>query len=248
MVVTISAIVLTQNNQNTLTRCLQSLSWVDQLLVIDDYSADKTASIAKKHHAQVIKRQLDGNWAAQRNFALEHATSDWILFIDSDEYLSPDLINQIKAAIKKSTYVGYYLCRQDIFLGQPLVHTEAGHIKLLRLAQKHAGQWTRPVHERWDIKGKVGILPAPLFHQRQFSLTQFIDRLSLYGQLDAKALVKEGKPFTKRELVKPIAKFFYNYIYLLGFLDGLRGLFFSYLMFIYSFTVRVISWHAKNTA
>jgi len=236
---TLTAIVLTRNSQATLDTCLSSLRFADQILVIDDNSTDKTHTIAKRHHAKIIPHSLV-NFAAQRNFALKQATSDWILFVDSDESVPPALAKQITKAIKSSTVNGYYLKRQDIFLNKTLHHGETSQVRLLRLAKKSAGIWQRPVHEFWQIKGKVFTLTHPLLHQRHLSFSQFIDKLNHYTDLDVKALLAENKPFSYLDLLlKPLGKFVYNYLFLLGFLDGFPGFVMAFSMSLHSLIVRI---------
>lgn len=242
----LTAVVLTRNNQKTLHHTLASLSWAPNILIIDDYSTDKTLSIAKKHQAKIFKHHLNQNWAAQRNFALKQVTTKWTLFIDSDEILTPALARQIKTALRSANVGGFYLKRSDIFLNHPLHHTEAANIKLLRLARTKAGSWNRSVHEVWQIKGKTKTLSSPLLHQRQHTISQFFSKLTHYAIIDSQSLIKENKPFSSLQLIKPFLKFLYNYIFLLGFLDGYPGLFFSYLMSLNSLSTRVFTWHEEK--
>ena len=236
---TLSAIVLTHNSQDTLDTCLSSLYFADELLIIDDQSTDKTRAIAKSHHAKVISHPLT-DFAAQRNFALKQATCDWVLFVDSDESVPPTLAKQITKAINSTSINGYYLKRRDIFLNKTLHHGETSQVRLLRLAKKSAGTWQRPVHEYWQIKGKVSTLSYPLQHQRHLSFSQFIDRLNHYTDLDVRALLSENKPFSYLDLfVKPLGKFIYNYFILLGFLDGFPGFVMAFSMSLHSLIVRI---------
>ncbi|MEK7063986.1 MAG: hypothetical protein AAB973_00050, partial [Patescibacteria group bacterium] len=136
--------------------------------------------------------------------------------------------------------------RFDRYFGQTLRHGETGNIKIVRLAKKNAGRFIRPVHEVWQVTGRVGELKNPLFHDRLELVTPFIARIAFYGPLDAKTLISEGKPFSYWRLpVNPLAKFIYNYKIKLGFLDGYLGLFQAYLMSVQSLSVRVFQWQEK---
>lgn len=244
---TLSAIVLTHNSQDTLDTCLSSLKFADELLVIDDLSTDNTPTIAKRHHAKVIFHPLT-DFAAQRNFALKQANCDWVLFVDSDESVPPALAKQILKAIKSTNINGYYLKRQDVFLNKNLRHGETSQVRLLRLAKKSAGTWQRPVHEFWHIKGQTSTLTHPLLHQRNLSFSQFIGRLNHYTDLDAKALLAENKPFSYLDLLlKPLGKFIFNYFVLLGFLDGFPGFVMAFSMSLHSLIVRIKLYEHAST-
>lgn len=175
------------------------------------------------------------------------ASQPWVLFLDSDEVISKKLQNQIKRALETTLYQGYYLNRQDLIFSKPLKYGETGTIKILRLAKKTAGEFTRSVHETWQIRGRVGELKAPLLHYKSNFTTSFIGKISSYGLLDSQELVNENKPFSYfRLLFFPLAKFIQNYLFKYGFLDGLTGLFHAYLMSLQSLSVRVFQWQDNH--
>ena len=242
--INLTAIVLTQNNQETLPVTLSSLKFVSEILVIDDNSSDTTVKVAKKYGAKVIPHALKGDWSEQRNFALTKAKTDWVLFIDSDEVVTSSLKKEI-SRLKPGDTAGYYLKRLDVFCGATLNHGETGNIKLLRLARREVGHWIRPVHEIWQVKGRTKTLTAPLLHIRHFDISTLISRFDTYSTIDAREF--SHHPFSFLSLLKPLAKFVYNYIYLLGFLDGLAGLTFAYLMSFYSLAVRIKTWEIASS-
>ena len=245
----ISAVILTKNDQDTIKKVLESVSFCSQVLVIDDDSSDDTASIAKKMGAQVYKRKLDNNLAKQRNFGLNKAKHDWVLFIDSDELVTQELKQEIRDVLPDTEKQGFYIPRKDMFLGKKLKHGEAGNIKLLRLAKKSKGYWRRAIHEVWKVEGDLGTLKNPILHERDISISQFIERINFYTSIDAQELKSEGKKYGFAQLIfKPIGKFFYNYIILLGFLDGVQGFIFAYIMSLHSIIVRVKQWENKSNA
>ncbi len=241
----ISAVVLTHNNSDTLKETLDSLKWCDEILIIDDNSTDETVSKAKKS-AKVITHALGGNWAAQRNFALTKTKNPWVLFVDSDEIVTKALKTEILEAVYKNNYDGFYLKRQDQFLGRILHHGETGSVQLLRLGKKDAGRWVRAVHEVWQIKGQVGTLSGTLVHKRDVNLGNFIDRFNVYTDLDARELIEEGKVFSPWELLKPGGKFVYFYFFRLGFLDGFPGFALAVMMSFHSLVVRIKTWELKS--
>jgi hypothetical protein len=118
---------------------------------------------------------------------------------------------------------------------------------MLRLGRKDTGKFVRPVHEVWKIKGRVGELLSPLYHIKDNFISQFTGRMSAYSQIDSQVLTKEGKPFSYfRLLFYPKAKFYLNYFFKAGFMDGLAGFFQAYLMSVQSLTVRIFQWEKRN--
>ena len=201
--------------------------------------------IKKKN--KIFFHPLINDFSSQRNFGLQNAKGDWVLFVDDDEYVGTELRKEITEAINLDQYSGFLLKRQDVVHHQPLRHGETGNIKILRLGRRHSGRFNRQVHENWDIEGRVGELQSPLYHIKDHFVSEFIPRLDQYGQIDSKILVSEGKPFSWfRLLVYPMAKFKLNYIFKAGFLDGTTGLFLAYLMAVQSLSIRVFQWENKN--
>jgi len=248
----ISAVVLTKNEVKNIEPCIKSLWWCDEIIIVDDYSTDKT--IEKIQNAKcksqnenaklkIIKRHLNGNFAAQRNFGLKKAKGEWVLFVDADERVTPALAAEIKKKIFKTRFTGFYLKRQDFWAGKWLQHGETGSIKLLRLGKKSAGKWERPIHEVWKIKGKIGTLKNPLLHYPHPTLAEFIRDINLYTDLNAKFFYQQGvkAPFWQI-LAYPLGKFFINYFWKRGFLDGLPGFVFALLMSLHSFLTRTKLW------
>ena len=243
----ISAVVLTHNDEKILERCLTSLSWCDEVVVIDDYSTDGTVGVAKKLGAKVFSHPLKDDFAAQRNFGLEKVKGQWVLFIDSDEIVSSQLASEIQEAVKPS-FVCYYLKRKDFWGGKWLKHGETGNVKLLRLARKDAGKWMQPVHEEWKIEGGVGQLTNSLLHYPHPNVAQFLDEINRYSNVYARYLYAQGV----REPVwaiaaMPLAKFFINYVWRLGFLDGTAGIVVALMMSFHSFLVRSKLWALRDT-
>ncbi len=237
----ISAVVLTHNDEAILPRCLKSLSWCDEIIVIDDESTDGTIGIANKSGAKVFSRKLNDDFAGQRNFGLEKAKGEWVLFVDSDEVVSRELADEIQGLSYNKN--GYLFKRKDYWGGRWLAHGETGNIKLLRLAKKDAGKWKQPVHEEWKIAGKVGTLAHPLLHYPHQNVAQFLDEINRYSTLYANYLYRHGVREPAWQILgKPAAKFFLNSIVRLGFLDGTAGIMVALMMSFHSFLVRAKLW------
>jgi len=235
----ISAVILTKDEEKNLQECLESVKWADEIIVIDDNSTDQTIEIAKSLKAKVFSHPLNNNFAEQRNFALRQAQGQWVLFVDADERISPDLKKEIMEAIKESDVNGFYLKRQDFFGGRALKYGETANVRLLRLGRKGKGEWQREVHEVWGIDGQVKELKNPILHYPHQTLSDFIDHVNFHSTLHAEALRKEGvKPSLWRIYFNPKAKFIKNYIFRLGFLDGTQGIIVALMMSFHSFLAR----------
>jgi glycosyltransferase involved in cell wall biosynthesis len=240
----ISAVILTHNSENTLLQTLKSCSFCDERIVIDDGSTDGSVALAKKSGAKVFTNTLDGNFAAQRNFGLSKATHDWVLFIDSDEVVSKALADEIKRMTETADVAGFYLKRDDVLWGRVLKHGETGNVRLLRLAKKASGVWIHPVHEVWELNGMTGTLTNPLLHYPHPNVAQFLDAINRYSTLQAQYLfAKKIREPWWYVAVYPPAKFFVNYVWHLGFLDGTPGAIVAIMMSFHSFLVRAKLWH-----
>lgn len=246
----LSVVILTRNEENNIAGCIESVKWCDEVVVIDDNSTDQTAKIAKALGAKVYEKTLENDFAAQRNFGLEQTQGQWVLFLDADERVSEQLAFEIQNRLIVSGYTQAYLCRRlDTMWGRLLRYGEVGNIRLIRLAKKDAGKWVGAVHETWKIKGRVSELTHPLLHFPHPTLTDFLQELNSYTSLRAQELYdKKIRVRTLDIIAYPKAKFFVNYIFRLGFLDGIPGLLIALLMSFHSFLVRGklwILWHKK---
>ena len=235
----ISAIVLTKNEEKNIKECLEGLQWCDEILVIDDYSSDKTVQIARKLGAKVIKHSLDNDFSQQRNFAISQSRGDWIFFVDADERVSKELKDEIQKKVKEEKgIVGYFFPRIDFFLGRWLKHGEIGSIRILRLAKRNSGYWKRRVDEKWEITGIIKTMKNPLLHFSHPSLTEFLESINKRSTLNAEEFYQEKKAVRLWDWIKPLAKFIQNYFLRMGFLDGIQGFIFALLMSFHSFLVR----------
>lgn len=186
-----------------------------------------------------------------RNRALKRAKGEWVLFLDSDELISPKLASEIKENIQsdcsKLQVKGYRLKRRDHFLGKWLEYGETAHVKLIRLAKKGAGTWLRPVHEIWNVHGQIAVLQNPLLHYSHETVNQMFEKIDFYSTLEAKYSKEKIKRLTGRMarvfilaqmIVFPAGKFVQNYFFRCGFLDGIPGFIHAMMMSFHSFLVR----------
>jgi glycosyltransferase involved in cell wall biosynthesis len=238
----LSVVILTKNEEKNIERCLQSVSFADEVIVIDDHSTDKTVEIAKKNKATVYEHALDNDFAAQRNFGLQKTEYDWVLFVDADEVVSTDLQKEISQAIVKSIYEAYKIRRRDFFWGQELKHGETQKVRnngLIRLMIKGSGEWSGSVHEEFYTKANVGMLKKFLDHYPHQTIKEFLESVNHYSTVRARELEKAGTKTNSFEIVLlPFGKFLLNYFLYLGFLDGPAGFAYSFFMSFHSFLVR----------
>ena len=241
----VSAVVLTKNEEKNIEACLASLQWCYEIIVIDDNSVDNTMAIANKLGAKVFNHSLDYNFAKQRNFGLEKAKGEWVLFVDADERVPTSLCDEIiqyaNNPINKCN--GYYIKRVDTMWKKVLKHGETGNIRLLRLAKKEAGKWHGNVHEVWEVKGETTVLQNPILHYPHQTLTEFLQEINFYTTLRAEDLFKRKVKVAWWHIIAyPKAKFVQNYIFRLGILDGNAGIVFALCMCFHSFLVRGKLW------
>lgn len=240
----LSAVVLTKNEQKNIAECLSCLDFCSEILVVDDFSIDKTKEIAKKLKAKVFKRKLNGDFATQRNFALKKAKFEWVLFIDADERVNKSLKAEILKVLKKNKHEGYFLRRKNYWLGQKMnwgewsecnILSTYGHNRVLRLGKKNSGVWKRRVHEYWDIKNSAE-LKNYLIHHGHTSIKGVLENLNQQSYLHSKANSNEGKTSSLLKIIfMPPAKFFVNYFLKQGFRDGGHGFVYAVFMSFHSF-------------
>lgn len=243
----ISAVILTQNSTPALEAALRSVSFCDEVLVVDDHSTDGLSVIAQKYGARVYTRPLDGDFAAQRNFGLSKASQEWVLFIDSDEVVPVELAHEIREAIQSVDVKGFFLKRRDILWGVPLMHGETASVRLLRLARKGGGKWTRPVHEVWNVTGVVGTLEHPLDHMPHPTVADFLSDINRYSTINAAHFHRLGVRASVWQIIGyPVAKFIRNYVIKSGYKDGTPGMIVALMMSFHSFLTRSKLWQLQK--
>lgn len=235
----ISAIVITLNEERNLERCLRSLDFVDEIVVVDSHSTDRTVEIAKKFEAKVIEQDFMG-YGQQKNFAVTHATGDWVFWIDADEEVSPELKVSITEAINQDQVHLFKTDRLTYFCAKPIWHGGWYPDHVARLFKKGKAVFTEPeVHEELVLKepGPTGLLKGYLHHYSFQTVESQVRTNVKYARLGA---AKMKRPNLMAVLVRPFWKFIECYFFKLGFLDGRSGLLIainaSYSMFMkYSF-------------
>ena len=235
----LSIVLITLNEEANLARTLASLAILRErveaeLIVIDSGSTDRTREVAESFGARVIREPWRG-FGAQKNFALEQATGHWVLSLDADEELEPELAAGIAnvatagALSEADAPAAYYLRRKNHFLGRWMRH--GGYwpdpkLRLFRRGVNHEARFEdRAVHESLRVSGRTAILtPGAILHHCYPTLSDYIEHMNRYSTLGAEMARTAGRPARVRDLVlRPLATFFYNYVVRLGFLDGREG-------------------------
>jgi glycosyltransferase involved in cell wall biosynthesis len=227
--------MITLNEAANLPRTLASLRAVAgldaEVVIVDSGSTDATVEIARDFGARVFTEPWKG-YAAQKNSAIAHASGDWILSLDADEEVSPELGREIAALLGSETaFSAYKIPRLNHFLGRPLRHGGYWPDPKLRLFKKGAAEFEeRPVHETLKAAGPVGRLSGHLVHHCYPMLEEYIAHMNRYSSEGAQLLASRGRDSRRlgawigNALLNPTATFLYNYIFRMGFLDGREGL------------------------
>ncbi|MFQ6001317.1 MAG: glycosyltransferase family 2 protein [Anaerolineae bacterium] len=231
----LSAIVLTRNEERNIVDCLRTLSWADEVLVLDSGSEDATVDLAQRMGARVETRPFD-NFPRQRNAALELARGQWVFFVDADERATEELAGEVGKAIAGEEVDGFWVPRRNYIFGRWIRHAGWYPDYQLRLFRRHKGRHdeSREVHELVILDGPQGYLESPLIHYNYDNISQFIERQNRYTEMEAAYLFREGTRAKVRNFVlQPCREFRRRYITLQGYKDGRHGLLLSLLMAYY---------------
>ena len=195
----VSVIVAVRNEARNLARCLESLREIGEVYVVDSQSTDATVELARSFGAKVVQFHYQGGWPKKRQWAMESLplAHDWILLLDADESLTPELVNEIRAAIRNPGYDGYYVALRIYFLGRELRHSGASFYKLslfrrgkgryeCRLKEQDASMADMEVHEHVVVDGRATKLKSPLLHHNVESISHYIRKHDAYSNWEAK--------------------------------------------------------------
>lgn len=243
----VTAIVLTYNEAAHVVPCLRAVQWADHLLVIDSGSEDGTRTLAAANGAKVLFRPFT-TWPEQRNYAMDQATTDWVLFIDADERVTLDLAHAVRRAVvsaEQEGRVGYWIPRQNLILGHWMRNAGWYPDFQLRLFRRSFARYdlSRPVHELVELAGKAGKLEQLLVHLNYSSWAQFRAKQCHYAMLEAEQLKKDGvRPKPHNLVVQPLRELRRRYWELRGHRDGLLGLELSLALSWFTLVTYVYLW------
>ena len=221
----VSAVLITRNAAAVLDSCLESLRFADEIVIVDSASSDATLEIAARHGARVVNKEWLG-FGRQKQFAVDQAKHDWVLCIDSDERVSPELAQSIRKALAAPVSSVYRMARRNRFLGRWLSHGEGYPDWRPRLFNRLNARWSDDlVHEKVIYAVTPGTLQGDLLHDSSDDLATYLDRQNRYTTLAARQAYELGRSAgVFHLLLSPVVRFFKFYILRLGFLDGVPGL------------------------
>lgn len=265
--VPVTVLVPTLNEAKNLAACLDHLRWADEVVIIDSGSTDATLQIAADFGARVIHFRWNGQWPKKRNWALRHAElkHPWILMVDADEWIVPELAAEIAVAIQKPDLVGYWINRRFMFIGKWIKHCGYYPSWNLRLIKRGFGEFEQltaigdtgsgdmEVHEHVVPTGPVGHLKADMLHFAFPTVSIFIEKHNRYSNWEAALQLSQAqkgtahltnrsigmrrrlKNLSRRLPFRPTLRFLYSFVLQQGFRDGYAGFIFCRLLAIYEF-------------
>lgn len=222
----IAAIVITKNEERNITACLESLKWVDELIVVDAESADRTVKLAKAHTSKVYVRPWPG-YGPQKNFAMDQVAADWVLIVDADERVTDELREEILGLLKTpGQAVAYRIPRRNFYYGCWIRGAGQYPDPQLRLVRRGRGRYNDlPVHEHLEVEGPVGDLRGHLDHHTHPTVVSHELKIERYSTLAAEERIRNGKSATAwyHLLFNPGWTFMKFYLFRGGHRDGLPG-------------------------
>ena len=246
----ISVAIITLNEERNIRACLESVKWADEVIVVDSESTDGTVNVAKRYTPNVfaIKKDVpDAN--VNKDFGMKKATGDWILFLDADEIVTPEVRAEIEEILKKDdrTFDGYLVLRKNLFLGKWMKHGGWwGYAANVELVRSGKGKWPVGMHQTLQVDGNVGYLRNAVIHDTHRSISQWIDKMNEYTSVEANEMYAETARFRVGHAVfYPAAVFLRNYFLRRGYRDGFHGFVAAVLASYYEFVRNVKLWEKR---
>ena len=227
----LTALVPTFNEEAVIRDCLESLRWADEVFVVDSFSDDKTVEIARQYGSRVIQHRYV-NSGGQKNWAIPQSGHPWVLLVDADERVTPELRDEIREILEQGpSHPGYWIRRANHFLGKRMNHCGWETDKVIRLFKRDMARYEeKEVHAEIELPGPLPVLQHPLLHYSFRSFSQYWRKMQLYSDWGASQLFKEGKRAGWISIgLRPLQRFLKMYLVRLGFLDGIHGLALSML-------------------
>jgi glycosyltransferase involved in cell wall biosynthesis len=246
--VKLTVTVITRNEAGNIDAALSSVSWADEIIVVDAESTDGTADIARRYTPHVDVRPWPG-YSAQKNYAASRASNDWILSLDADERVTPELAGEIRTVLAAGAQArGYRMPRLTWYLGRWIRSTDWYPDYQLRLYDRRAGRWNgRRVHESVQLEGTAGRLRHPLRHYAYRDISHHLATIDRYTTLAAEQWASEGRGASLAGIaLHPPLAFLRNYVLRRGFADGAPGLLVSALNSYYVFLKLAKLWELQG--
>ncbi len=241
----ISICIVNFNEEKQLKLCLNSIAdFADEIVVVDLGSTDQSKQLVERFKGKFLTHKIVEYVELVRNYAIEKTTGDWILVLDPDEQITPELKNKLKEIAKQGKYVAVNIPRKNIFFGKWIAHSNWWPDKQIRFFKKDKVKWNNTIHSYPSVKGAVYDLPAKkelaILHHGYETISQFMERQNRYSEIAARNLFDKNIKFSWGSFIwKPLREFLVRYIRHAGFLDGFAGLALTFLMMVYQLQVMI---------
>jgi glycosyltransferase involved in cell wall biosynthesis len=244
----VSVVLVTKNEENNIREALQSIAGVSEIIVVDDFSTDKTVEICREFTEKIFQLEWKG-YAAQKQKAIDLAGGPWIFLLDADERFTKPLFEEVKRIVaQKGEYAGFFVPRRNFFLGRWIRHGGWWPDYTLRLFRKDTAHIeARKVHEKVITSGKAGFLENPLEHFTYRTVSDYLKKMDIYATLSAEELKDKGtKSGIMTMCIHSFFTFLKMYFFRLGFLDGIHGFILAVLYSYYTFLKYLKLWEASG--
>ncbi len=247
MMIPASVAVITKNEEDNIEEALKSVEDFEDIVVVDSGSRDRTVEICKRYTDRVYQHEWQG-FARQKQKALDYCEKQWVLILDADERVTPELKSEIHVSINNTSISGFYLPRKNFFLGKWIKHGGWWPDHALRLFRKDVSHFEqREVHEKIAVRGDVGYLKSPLEHYTYRTLSDYIGKMELYSSLSASELSnRKVKTSAISTVVNPCFVFVKMFFLRQGFRDGMHGFLLAVLYSFYTFLKYAKVWEKKG--
>lgn len=243
----ISVVIATKNEERHILDCLEKVKWADEIIIVDMFSTDKTIKICQEFTNRIFQNNQNQVLNINKNLGFEKASFDWILELDADERITPELEEEIKKVLaSQSSAEGYLIKFKNYFFGKFLNYGGWNPDYHLRLFKKGTAEYnTNFIHEQISFKGKKGVLKSPILHYSYETIEQFIAKTNFYTSLEVLNLKNKNIKFhISSFFFSPLKEFLNRYLRLGGYKDGWHGLIIAFLMSQYILILKIKHWEA----
>lgn len=249
----LSVVVLTQDEETFIGRCIRSVPFADEVVVLDSGSTDRTREIAEGHGAVFFERPWAGNWARQRNKGVSLAENDWVLYLDADEIVTPKLAASIQEVLREQPDIrdGYYMTRRPDHLGRllPNLRRPSRRKGMVRLFNRRYNSFdeSMDVHEECHPVGKAISLEGDLLHWRGRTMREDLESLNFYTDKEADAVASAAERVSSaRILIRPVLRFLWDYVARGSFRSGVPGLIHALMKAFHEFGTAAKVWERQH--
>lgn len=230
----LSVVIITKNEEDKIRECLESVKWVDEIVIVDGYSADRTVEICRQYTDKIVQNKHDGNFDKERNLGTDTASGDWVLQLDADERVTPELHRDIEKILADDNgYSAYKFKRKNFFLGHFMRYGGWYHDSL-HFFRRTKARYKGRIHETLYVDGPIGQIESGVEHYPFESLSVFVARHNRYSDKEAQKIYETFGIVSAQKIryhicVKPLKLFWKMYVKKKGYKEGVHGFVFSFL-------------------